>query len=252
MYLVWVGAMNAVVNLLLLLCTDRLSGYATNYGRTISAAILGGVYAGACLLPGFHFLGNFIWRIVSFGLIALAAYGMSADTFRKGLVFAFLSLALSGAMENIEKGNGSGGIAIAVILLILSYFGFGGRRDGTGYVPIELNYMGKLLRLTALQDTGNTLRDPITGRPVLVVGADAAHKLTGLTKEQLQNPVETMGAIPGLQLIPYSSVDSRGFLLALRLQNVRIGKWQGSSLVAFAPEGLGSEGAYQALTGGNV
>ena len=231
MYLVWVGVMNAVVNLLLLLCADRLSGHITSYVRTALAAILGGIYASACLLPGFYFLGNLMWRIVSFGLIALAAYGMSADTFRKGLVFAFLSL---------------------VLLLILSYFGFGGRRDGTIYVPIELNYMGKLLRLTALQDTGNTLRDPITGRPVLVVGADAAHKLTGLTKEQLQNPVETMGAIPGLQLIPYSSVDRRGFLLALRLQNVRIGKWQGSSLVAFAPEGLGSEGAYQALTGGNV
>ena len=176
---------------------------------------------------------------------------MYVGTFRMGLIFSFLSSALSGAMENIGKGNGAG-IAIAAVLLILSYFGFGGRPDGTGYVPIELNYMGKLLRLTALQDTGNTLRDPITGRSVLVVGADAAHQLTGLTKEQLQNPVETMGAIPGLQLIPYSSVASRGFLLALRLQNVRIGKWQGSSLVAFAPEGLGSEGAYQALTGGNV
>ena len=251
MYLLWVGAMNAVVNLLLLLCTDRLSGHATSYGRTVSAAILGGVYAGACLLPGFHFLGKFIWRIVSFGLITLVAYGMYAGTFRMGLIFSFLSLALSGAMVNIEKGNGAG-IAIAAVLLILSYFGFGGRPDGTGYVPIELNYMGKLLRLTALQDTGNTLRDPITGRSVLVVGADAAHKLTGLTKEQLQNPVETMGVIPGLQLIPYSSVGSRGFLLALRLHNVRIGNWQGSSLVAFAPEGLGSEGVYQALTGGNV
>ncbi len=252
MYLLWVVVMNAVVNLLLLLCTDRLSDHITNYARTTLAALLGGLYAGSCLLPGFYFLGNFCWRIVGFGLIALVAYGIFAGTFRKGLLFSFLSLALSGAMVNIGKGNGAGGIAIAAILLVLSYLGFRGRMDGTSYVPIELNYMGKLLRLTALQDTGNTLRDPITGRSVLVVGADAAHKLTGLTKDQLRNPVETMGAIPGLQLIPYSSVASRGFLLALRLQNVRIGKWQGSSLVAFAPEGLGSEGAYQALTGGNV
>ncbi len=252
MYLLWVGVMNGVVNLLLLLSADRLSGHITNYIRTASAATLGGIYAGACLLPEFYFLGNFCWRIVSFGLIALVAYGISVSAFRKGLVFAFLSLALGGAMESIGKEDGMGVVAVAVILLILTYFGFRGRMDGTSYVPIELNYMGKLLRLTALQDTGNTLRDPITGRAVLVVSADTAHQLTGLTKDQLRNPVETMGAIPGLQLIPYSSVGSRGFLLALRLQNVRIGKWQGSSLVAFAPEGLGSDGKYQALTGGNV
>lgn len=250
MHLIWVAVMNAVVNLLLLLCTDRLSDHITNFARAASASLLGGMYAGACLLPGFHFLGNFCWRLVSFGLIALVAYGISYGTVRKSLIFSFLSLALSGAMESIGKGSGAG-IVIAAILLILSHFGFRGH-NGTSYVPIELNYRGKLLQLTALQDTGNTLRDPITGRPVLVVGADAAHKLTGLTKEQLQRPVETMGAIPGLQLIPYSSVGSCGFLLALRLQNVRIGKWQGSSLVAFAPEGLGSEGVYQALAGGNV
>ena len=33
-------------------------------------------------------------------------------------------------------------------------------------------------------------------------------------------------------------------------KNVKIGNWQGSTLVAFAPESLSAEGAYQALTGG--
>ena len=109
------------------------------------------------------------------------------------------------------------------------------------------------MRLTALQDTGNTLRDPITGKNVLVVGADVAGELMGLTREQLCSPVESMGALPGLLLIPYSSVgSSSGFMLAIRLQNVKIGTWQGSTLVAFAPDIFRSEGAYQALTGGAV
>ena len=103
----------------------------------------------------------------------------------------------------------------------------------------------------SVEDTGNLLRDPITGRQVLVVGGDVALELTGLTQEQLRSPVESIGALPGLRLIPYRNVgNSSGFLLALRLQNVKIGKWKGSTLVAFAPEGLSSEGAYQALTGG--
>ena len=64
--------------------------------------------------------------------------------------------------------------------------------------------------------------------------------------------LEAMGVLPGLRLVPYHSVGKSSFLLAIRLQNVKIGSWQGSSLVAFAPEGLSKEGAYQALTGGNV
>lgn len=250
MYVIWVIGMYMLVDFLLLLCTDRLSGHLTVFGRAIAAAAFGGFYAGCCLIPGFYFLGNFLWRVVNFGFVSVIAYGISRSAFRKGITFALLSLALGGAMVAIGHGGAAGAIAVASILLILSYFGFGGRIDGTSYVPVELSCGENRLHLTALQDTGNTLRDPITGRPVLVVGADAAQKLTGLTREQLRNPVESIGVIPGLQLIPYNSIGSRGFLLALRLHNVRIGKWQGSSLVAFAPEGLGSENMYQALTGG--
>ena len=119
-------------------------------------------------------------------------------------------------------------------------------------MPVELAYGDKHLHITALQDTGNTLRDPVTGRDVLVVGADVASELIGLTPHQLQSPVESVGVLPGLRLIPYHSVGTRSFMLAMRLQNVKIGTWQGSSLVAFAPEGLSSEGTYQALTGGLV
>ena len=85
----------------------------------------------------------------------------------------------------------------------------------------------------------------------MIVGPKAAGKLTGLTQSQLEHPVETMGTIPGLRLIPYQTVgQSNGLLLGLKLPNSKIGSWRGSSLVAFAPQGLGENQAYQALTGG--
>ena len=65
--------------------------------------------------------------------------------------------------------------------------------------------------------------------------------------------VETVatGQYPGLRLIPYRTIgQSAGFLAAMRMENVKIGKWQGSRLVAFAPAGLDAEETYQALTGG--
>ena len=98
--------------------------------------------------------------------------------------------------------------------------------------------------------TGNTLQDPVTGQPVLVIGADAANRLTGLSREQLRSPVESLEALPGLRLVPYRTVGGSGLMLARKYQNVKIGKWKGSQLVAFAPERLG--GGYEALTGGAV
>ena len=59
-----------------------------------------------------------------------------------------------------------------------------------------------------------------------------------------------MGALPGLRLIPFCTVGSQnGLMLAMRFKKVKIGAWQGSALVAFAPEGLENTG-YPGITGG--
>ena len=251
-YIDGVFLLNFLVDFLLLLAATRICGYPAKVGRALLAALLGGVYAACCLLPGFYFLGNTLWRVVSLGGMAVIAYGFTKSALRRGTVFALLSLALGGAVMGMGKGGVVGILCAAAVLCLLCCFGFQGRIGGTTYVPVELTYGDKHLRITALQDTGNTLRDPVTGRDVLVVGADVASELTGLTPHQLQSPVESVGVLPGLRLIPYHSVGTRSFMLAMRFQNVKIGTWQGSSLVAFAPEGLSSEGAYQALTGGLV
>ena len=248
-YLNGIFLLNLLVNLLLLLAAGRLCGHSVKPARSVSAAFLGGVYAASCLLPGFYFLGNMLWRMVSLSVMSMIAYGLSADSLRRGTAFAVLSFAVGGAVTDAGMVTV---LCAAVVLSILCFFISCGGVSGVQYVPVELSYKEKRLNLTALRDTGNLLRDPITGREVLVIGADAAEALTGLTKEQLKKPVESMEALPGLRLIPYRSVGSSGFLLALRLQDVKIGAWSGSSLVALAPEKLSAEGVYQALTGGTV
>ncbi len=251
-YMDGVFFLNFLVDFLLLLAASRLCGYPVKLYRIVLGGLLGGVYGACCLLPGFLFLGNILWRTVSLAMIAVAAYGVSVSAMRRGLIFAFLCLALGGAVMGLDKGGIVGIISAAGILCLLCSFGFHGRIGGTTYLPVELFYGDTHISITALQDTGNTLRDPITGRQVLVVGADVASRLTGLTQQQLRTPVESVGELPGLRLIPYRSVGASSFLLAIRLPKVKIGAWQGSTLVAFAPDFLSPEGTYQALTGGIV
>lgn len=231
------------VNYLLLLSTCGMCGRTPALGKLLLSAGIGGVYALVCLLPGGAFLGKPLWRLLSLLACGITAFGIRQP--RCFAAFGILTLALDGAVSGI----GGKGLLLCACLL----WGLCMMLRWTGrIIPVELRYGGKQVRVNALRDTGNTLKDPVTGSPVMVISTDAASRLTGLTAKQIRAPLETLGVIPGLRLIPYKAVGASGFLLALKLEDVRVGGQKGNCLVAFAPEGLGGNGRYEALTGGTV
>ena len=252
-YLDLVMLLNFLVDFLLLLGTNRLSGFPAAPGRCALAAVFGSIYAGCCLLPGFRFLGNFLWRCVSLCLMALLAFGFRRNAVKRGGVFLLLSLSLGGMALCFAKQNFAALTLGAAGVWLLCRVSFGDGPVGREYVPVTLTFQGKTISFTALRDTGNTLRDPITGEPVLVVSGEVGEALTGLTQRQLSSPLETMAArpLPGLRLIPYHAVgNSGGLLLAMRFPGAIVGKKEQTVLAAFAAEGLSNTGMYQALTGG--
>lgn len=254
-YLDLVIILNFLVDFLLLLGTNRLSGFPLGAGKCALASALGGIYSGACLLTGFRFLSSVLWRIVCLCLMSVIAFGSNRSAIKRGGVFVILSMALGGIALSFGKGDFLALILAAGVVCLLCRIAFGDAVGGREYVPISLTYGENAASLIALRDSGNTLRDPITGEQVLIIAGDVAGKLTGLTEMQLRSPLETLAQrpIPGLRLIPYRAVgQSGGMLLALRFENVKIGSRMQSAIVAFAPEGLGRGESYQALTGGIV
>lgn len=250
-YLDLLMVLNFSVDLLLLMGTNRLAGFRTDGKRVIGAAMLGSVYSGACMLPGFRFLGNVLWRVVFLSGMSVIAFGHDRSAWKRCGIFVLLSMALGGIAVGCGQGNFLSLLLSAAGVWLLCRVAFG---DGVGereYVSVEIPCGGTILSLTALRDSGNTLRDPITGESVLVVSPEAAKKLTGLTRTQLRAPLDSMGAAPGLRLIPYRAVgQDAGMLLAMRFSDVKIGQRRRSVLVAFAPDGLGDGQMYQALAGG--
>ena len=254
-YLDVVMLLNFIVDYLLILGTNRLTGYPTGGARAATAAFLGSVYAAACLIPQFRFLGNILWRIVFLGLIALVAFGCDLGAIRRGAVFLLLSMALGGIAGGVGAGHFPAICLCALLLWFLCRVGFGGQLGVREYVPVELNWQGRKLRLMALRDTGNTLRDPLTGESVLVCGADVGEELLQLKRSAFQDSAGTVasGILPGARLIPYRSVGQPGgLLLALRLKDVKIGGQRVSPLVAFAPQEIAKGEEYRMLTGGTV
>lgn len=239
------------VNFFLLQGTNHLAGRQTAQWPLLAASALGGIYGGAGLFLRCSFVGLILWRILTWGIVVCIAFGIRRITFRLGCLFALLSLALEGLASAMGNGQGMAMLACAGILLFLCRFGFSG---GTGetLLPLEIHHGGKVLRLTALHDTGNTLRDPVTGEAVLVLGPEAAGELTGLTLQEIRMPIQTMekGKYSGLRLIPYHTVGGNGLMLGIRLEKAVIGKHRISPIAAFAPERIEQEGRFQALTGG--
>ncbi len=252
-YLDLVIVLNFLVDFFLILGTNRMAGFPPGWGRAALAALLGGLYAGACMLPGMYFLGNTLWRGVFLALCGGIAFGWNRSAVQRGAAFVLLSMALGGIAVGMHRRNFASLALCAAGLWLLCRISFREKLGQRTYIPVELNWMGRKMKLLALRDTGNTLRDPITGEQVLVAGADVGMELLGLTRQQLRQPVMAMGTIAGLRLIPYRAVgQSGGMLLALRFQNAKIGDRFENPLVAFAPEELAKGEAYRMLTGGAV
>ena len=249
-YMLLAVVIRLVVDFMLLYAAKRLFSPYPGLLRPLLGAAVGGIYAAGCLILQLSILQSPLCYWFSMLLSCLIAFGVARIAVSSAAVYILLRLALDGLAsgESIVVQ-----LFLGILLCVLSLLGFGGRLCGRRYVPVELCYGGKRVKLQALWDTGHELCDPVTGKGVLVVGADVARLLTGLEVEQLRQPVEAIQAIPGLRLIPYQTVESSGrMMLCLVIPDTKIGRKRGPCLVAFAPQVLDGNGKYQALIGGTV
>ncbi len=253
-YLDLVVLLNFLVDGLLLMGANRLTGHPTGWKRCTLAAAVGGIYAGFCMLPGSRFLGNLLWRMVSLAAMAVIAFGWNFGALRRGAIFVLLSMALGGMALGVGRGSFGSLMLAAGGLVFLCTMGIRSPLGMEKFQSVELHWMDEKIKLTALVDTGNTLRDPITGSSVLVVGMDVGSRL-GISREMIRDPITALAGhtLPGARLIPYRAVGKPGgMLLLLRFDRVLLGGKEISPMVAFAPEEIGRTDGYQALAGGVI
>lgn len=254
-YGILVFGLACLVDLLLVLGTNQSTGHLPGVKRAVIASLLSGTYAAGCLCPAYSFLGEGLWKIAALGIFIVVAFGLNGNTLRLGMTWLLFKFALHGVAVTIDSGSMGAVVLVAGAIGVLYAWNFLGRGTDSELIPVELCYGDRMWRLTALRDTGNTLRDPVTGERVLVAGADMGQQLLGLTPVQLSAPAETLaaGKAPGMRLIPYRTVGQQGaMMLAMRLRDVKIGSWRGNALVAFAPESFGKQDGYQMLVGGAI
>ena len=254
--------LNFLTDYLLLWGTGALTGRGRGSLRLCLGAMAGGLYGALSLAPSLRFLGSLLWQTVFLALMLVLAFGLGRQLLRQGILFLMLALSLGGGGYLLRQGGsisfftlgaGAGALALGCRLLARTGTAAGER------VVLTLALGDRQVRVTALRDTGNGLRDPLTGQAVTVVGPRAAMALLSGTLDplDLQDPAAALERLKarapslGLRLIPYRAVGREGgILLGLRGDRVTAGKERLGELIALSPTELSENGSYEALTGG--
>ena len=274
--------LNAIVDYLLLLGAARLAGEPLRRMRFLAGALLGGGYAVALFLPGLGFLAHPLCRAACAALMLLISYGGSRRLLRQGVIFLALTCAFGGGVMAIGLLGGQGlalgdrgvfytPLDLKMVLLsaagcyaVLSLvFRRAGRHTAASgeLIPVRLELGERRAELTALVDTGNTLADPVSGKPAMVAEWDAILSLfppgRRPDRSDLLDPAGAMARLGTgewrgrFRLLPYRAVGvERGLLLALRTDRAVLDSVdRGPLLVALSPTPVSDGGGYRALVG---
>ncbi len=278
-YLDEVFAVNAAVNWLLLLTAVSITGGGAGRLRLGVGAVFGGLWAAAVWLPYLGWLASLPGELLGFAGLCLICFGFRGRAWKSWLWFFGVSCAFAGlvlavtALLRIPAFQRGGRVYYRVTgpLLILLAGGVWlicrlcldrfARHRGRELVLLGLELAGRRVLCTALRDNGNTLREPVTGEPVLVARWQVAARLLpelALTAPDFADPAALLERLrredPALRplLVPYRAVGvAGGLLLALRLDRItENGKPLQRRLAAFSPTEVSDGGGYEALVQG--
>ncbi|MCQ2442603.1 MAG: sigma-E processing peptidase SpoIIGA [Oscillospiraceae bacterium] len=263
---------------LLLSASKRLAGSRMHWGQTVLAATVGACYAAAVFVTRSPLLGHPITRMIAaLGMVWLAA-GQEEQRFRVLGVFFLLSCTLAGGVLMINRtglgslSNHSGfptttrdgfllllcGAGEYLLVSVLSLRPIGQK---TALVPVLLTCEGRAVLLRALVDTGNLLRDPLTGESVLIADYDGVAPLFPAEHrpkaEAFQHPDQLLTQLSQQWsaahpcLLPYRAVGTdQGLLLAVRVDRMEVeGTVSQNRLVAITAAPLSLNGRYHGIIG---
>lgn len=265
---------NFLANYLLLLGSGRITGKSLRRVRIATAAMVGALYAALSLFPGVVWLLQWPCKVVIGVVVVLIAYGAERGLLKVTAVFFAASAGLAGLILAVGIFGGAPltlqngviysnfDVRVLFVLFALSYvvmsfvFRRVARHDVRELVELSIVTERRTVKLTALIDSGHTLTDPMSNRPVIV--ADCNYFMDELPVGiDLSRPMDCMkrctaNGVRSVRLIPYRAVGVEcGLLLAIRATTVVAGgKELGSLLVALSPTPVSDGGTYQALIGG--
>ena len=269
---------NVSMDLLCLMITSALLHRRMPKWRPFFAATLGGVYAAIALILGFRGVIGFVLDTAVALLICLIAFCEKGTRplaiLKWTAVFVLISMMMGGVMTGLyaclnrlhlplESLQGDD-LSVWTFALLSAVAGVatwrGGRLLGlsskTRIVSVRAVLFGKAVTLRALVDTGNLLRDPVSGRSVIVAAPD---RLASVLPPPLLRVCQTGKVEPwlsshehakSLRPIPTQTASGSSLLFAIVPDELTVDEGKGAYHADYliAPSSLGeTDGSFDAV-----
>lgn len=261
---------NFSMDFLCLFSVSKILSKRLSFPRAILGAFVGGLYSVLLIFLPESGISNIIMSILCCMLICLLVFAQRGDDikalFTNSVTYFLSSVLLGGIMTaafnllngsgiKLDGDNGNGippwlTLSLAAISAMMSYIGsrFIKRRafKQTAYITVTLN--GKALSLAGMYDSGNLLRDGISGKPVIVADKKYINQIFGNQKDLDINALDKLDreTAKRVVLIPYHTASGSKTMVALRPQKIIINsegvKKDVDALIGFASVRCGVDG----------
>lgn len=252
---------------------SKLLGIKLSALRSVIAAVLGGIYADLALVFGVRGIASLVLDAFACTLMCSVAFGFRKKARRLPiyvLVYIAVSMTLGGFMTALfnllnrtvfgeiqpsEDGISAWLLAVlAVISAVLTLLGgrFFRRRTSKRNVRLKISIGGKSADISALCDSGNMLRDPISGKLCVIASADALRDiLPNDVWRAVRNGGKSIGAlsaaVAGMRVIPTRTAAGDSMMFALRPERISVEDGESGydvdALLALSTMGEVSDGA---------
>lgn len=271
---------NLLVDYFLLLLTAKVAGVYAKRSRLLAGGTVGALFAVLLYFPPMPVLLAAFLRAVTGGLTVAAAFGFRKKRWWLRLcgVFLLLTLLLAGMVMGLAVyiggnflQNGIPYFEISIPVMLVSFtliYLLSGLVLGKGRAEISRSFReitvvegAHQAQFRALVDSGNLLRDPLSGRRVVVLQADTAAELFDETGAALLRNLSCGSPevlLPQLRrccktafwLLPMHTAAENGMLLVFRPEKLYIdGIISEEYLLGLTPQTMEIGGDCQALMG---
>ena len=246
---------NFMMDYILLLIVKKICQCSATHGNIFLGAIIGSLFT--CIiviLPIPYAFVKFVLfhMFVNTCMIRVGLKIKTIPSFVKALIMLYIGgFLLGGIMEYFSQYVRMGSlflvVAIASYYMVLGIWKFISyiQRWNQSRCKAELYLNGKVYQVKALIDTGNSLRDPISGQPVSVLEQRIAKKL--LEEKEEKN----------FRYVPYRTIGkSEGVLPVFRIDRMCVHRdtdyWVDTPLIGISEEEISAEGEYEMILNPNL
>ena len=237
---------NLIINYLLLSATSFYTHTRIKIKRLLLGSAVGALCSLTILLPVIPFALNMLIKITVGGVTVFSAFGKKrfSEFIRLYAVFLIATFFFCGIVialwfmftpKNLLIKNSVVYLSISPVLLIVysvvCYCAFrifhtiaGRHQVRDTYCVLTIANDFNAVRVTAKIDTGNTLKEPFSQCPVIVIGRKTAEVITPaeIIEYETVTTLKYRTEINNIRFVPFTSVNGEGILPCFKAEEVYI------------------------------